>query len=506
MKQRLGTVVVAILAALVTGCGTLELDVYPLFRTGPVDGEGSREWEALGPLLYGRTERLEGGKPRGEWGVRPLFSHATTEAGRFTTTEVLWPLGRFHRTPSSWSDWMVPIYWHWGNSEASRAGSSLMVFPFLFRRVGRPGDSLAVFPFYGDMKKVFGMDELTFVLFPFYARTRGSMGRSHHLLWPFFGWGGNTGDNSGDYRNAGEDAWWFRVFPLIARSVRVGHHDTHTYLWPLVSLTEDLLYTARPRSGFMVWPLYGALSRDQASGWAALYPLFSRYEDTLRGEGTVNLPFPFYSAWWDPHGEGWRLWPLHGRSTSGPTRAGSYLRSSYYLWPLVWDREFGRSGSRHQAFHVAPVWLSHTWTNAQGAGSRLMVFPLLDVVDREDHTGKVALGCLFPLPVVNDAVHEHWGVFFSPYIRWSRPGGRLREQSILGLYRRFEAPGFSRWTVPLVYSSRRSRAGSLHQFLMGAVRLETEASGGTQLRILGIPVPLAAPAPDKPAPDKGVRP
>ena len=395
---------------------------------------------------------------------------------------------------------MVPLYWHRGNSEVSRAGSSLFVFPLLYRRVGPPGDGLAVFPLYGDMKKFFGMDELTFVLFPIYARTRGSMGRSHHLLWPFFGWGAGG--------NAGEDTWWFRAFPLIARSVREGHHDTHTYLWPLLSITEDLLYTDRPRSGFMVWPLYGALSRDQASGWAALYPLFSRYEDRLKGEGMENLLYPFYGAWWGPDGEGWRLWPLHGRSTYGPTRSGSYLRSRFYLWPLVWDREFGRSGSRHHSFHVAPVLLSHTWTDDRGAGSRLMVFPLLEVVDRGDHTGKVAVGCLFPVPEVNDAIHEHWGLFLSPYIRWARPDGHIREQSILGLYRRYEAPGFSRWTVPLVYSGRRSRAGSLHQFLLGAVRLETEASGDTRLRVLGIPIPLSTQPPPSPAPapDREARP
>ena len=134
-----------------------------------------------------------------------------------------------------------------------------------------------------------------------------------------------------------------------------------------------------------------------------------------------------------------------------------------------------------------------------------MVFPLADSERRATGSGKFAVGTLFPLRIWNDAAQERWSVFLSPYIHWWWADGRARAQSILGLYRRYEAPGFTRWTVPVLCSHRASGSGTLDQFLLGALRYEVEASGASCLRILGVPIPLSGGDPDasRPAAARG---
>jgi hypothetical protein len=56
------------------------------------------------------------------------------------------------------------------------------------------------------------------------------------------------------------------------------------------------------------------------------------------------------------------------------------------------------------------------------------------------------------------------------------------------MYRRFEAPGFSRWTIPFLYAHRSGERGSLHQFLFSAVRVGYRADGSTSVRVFGIPL------------------
>ncbi|MBN2491175.1 MAG: hypothetical protein JXQ29_10045 [Planctomycetes bacterium] len=477
----------ALVAVLAAGCRAVEIDLYPLLRTGPVDDCGGWAWEALGPLVYFHEDHPDGKAPCREWGIRPLFSHRFQTGSARRETEVVWPLGRFRRDPSGWEDRILPLYWHWGHTTSGVEESSFFLLPVFFRRTGVLGTSWALFPLYGRVERFLGMDAVSFVLFPLYASHRRDQSTSHHVVWPIFGWG------------SGPQHGWYRIFPWITRSWAEGDHDSQTYLWPIVNISHDLGRTGRPRSSVLIWPFYGSWTRAQAAGWTVLFPLLRAEEDRQKSSGERNLPWPFYQAWWSPREEGWRIWPLYGRYASRPSASGSSQQSQFLLWPFLWRRAYQYLDERHEEFRVVPVFHHGTWTDRHGGGTRWMVFPLADGERRAEGSGKFAIGTLFPIRPWNDAVQAHWSVFLSPYLHRWWADGRARAQTILGLYRRYEAPGFVRWTVPLLYAHRASRRGSLDQFLLGAIRWEVAPTGAARLRILGVPIPFGrGPAPDPP--------
>ncbi len=483
------------IALFLTGCA--EMDLYPLFRAGPIDDEGSWEWEAIGPLIYGRDiratadERADRPRPavrsyawnreRDEWGVRPLFSVADFR-DTTATTEVLWPFGRFHRGKRGWAHRMIPIYWDWGWDDEAIVRRSTFVFPVFLHRSGPPGDALMIFPFYGEAEKFLGMDRLSFVMFPLYVGTGRGETDSHHVVWPLFGGG------------AGPDESWLRIFPFFSYGHRDGKYDYAGYAWPFVNVWRDMLDTDRPRDGYMIFPFYGRWTRpgdgpgDGASGWNAMFPLFRAEHDERRETHDANLPWPLYSSWSTKYSEGWRLWPFYAAFDLYPNERGDYLRSRTYLWPIVWDRSFDTGRSAHEQFLVRPFVNHHRWVRRDGAeGGAWGVWPLVERTRYDDGSGKFAIVAPFFHRILNDPWHERLGVLTSPYVEFEA-GERVRAFSWLGLHRRYAAPGFERWTIPLLYSRRTGRAGTLEQFLLGSVRVERRTDGSSSWRLFGIEI------------------
>ena len=490
-------VMLVLSAAFLGGCSHLELDLYPIWRSGPVDNNGGWAWEAVGPLVYSRIASPDDASAsRSDWGVLPLWSCRFDQETRQRELEVLWPVGRFLRTPQEWSDRILPIYWYWGAEGTRNDRSSLFLFPVFLRRTGPPGEGWALFPVYGRMQKFLGINEVSFVLFPLYTSTRRSRGQLHHVLWPIFAWGSGPRYQS------------LRFFPFFMHSTDEGDFDTQSYLWPLFSSGMDRGQTDRPRHFVHVWPFYGQWTREKAFGWTVLFPLFRGSIDHVRDEGELNLPWPFFQRWWHRDQQGWRLWPLYGSFTSTPTRAAkSYLKSQFVLWPLFWNREYGYLDEHHHETRVVPFFVYDRVANKFGEGSRWMLWPLAENEQQPDGSSKFVIGTLFPIRVWNNAAEERWSVLLSPYRQRRDASGRMTAHSILGLYRRYEAPGFTRWTIPLLYSHRRSSQGILDQYLLGTIRDEHDADGRRTLRVLGIPIPLTGggdeAAPTRSVPEEG---
>lgn len=494
------SVVLAILS--LVGCRSCEVDLYPLYRAGPVDDEGSWEWEAIGPIVYGKsyrpTEReakrdrpheavppYPWAEARDEWGIRPLFAHRRRTDG-VRTTEVLWPLGRFHREGHEWSNRFTPVFYDWGNDDdggnerPKTARRSTFVFPFFLRRRGAPGDGFAIFPVYGQFVNFFGLDRFSFILFPLFVKTgRGDM-TSYQFIWPFFGGG------------SGSKGSWLRIFPFYARSDRSGDRKHRGVAWPFVNWWSDFQSSDRPREGFTLWPFYGAWERetadgrDRAAGWSVLYPLFSAEEDRRRGTGQYNAPYPFHQVWWTPDTRGWRIWPFYGSFVAAPKKDGSYEDSRFYLWPFFWNRDWDTGRATHEQFQFIPLYSQHAWENRRGeTAANGWLWPLADWSRMEDESGKFAVLSPWLYRILNDPWHERLGVLTSPFVQF-RTAERTREHSILGMYRRYEAPGFRRVAIPFLYAYRGGKDGSLHQFLFSALRVGYRADGSTSLRILGI--------------------
>jgi len=498
LRQLVRVALLAVVGTLCAGCHSLEIDLYPLYRAGPVDNEGGWAWEALGPLLYSRLDHPADPKNRGktyphhEWGLRPLFTYHRAPQIKHRQLEVLWPVGRFRKDGHQWHDRILPVYWNFGNTGKDElrepARSSLFLFPIFVRRTGSPGKGLAIFPFYGSLDNFLGTDRVEFVMFPLYVGTERGARKSNHVVWPLFGWG------------SGQDAYWYRVFPFYYKGVRKGYYDRNTVLWPFFNSGTELIDTGRPRHSVFFWPFYGKWTRDQAVGWTVAWPFFRFNRDDLKGTGEHNVLWPFYQHWWSPGHEGWRIWPLYGQFESSPKASGSYQKSTFVLWPFFWDREYAYLNEVHRELRFVPIYHHGTWSDPEGGGSRWMVWPLMDAESHARGSGKFAVLSVFPIRIWNDAAHQRWAILISPYIRWWWADGRVREHSILGIYRRYAAPGFSRWTIPLLYSRRRSDEGALDQFLLGLIRYEAEATGASRLRILGVPIPLSSAAASSGAP------
>jgi hypothetical protein len=409
---------VALAATLLAlGCATAPDDpfargVWPFYTADAREWAEARESHALGPFFaWGEGDGADG------WVARPWLSFRREPAAE--RWDLLFPIAARERTAVRDESWFFLL----GHRETevdtpryeSRWGMS-------FRGATDSGERYGgMFPFYGRFRERLGMDTITFVLFPLYARGERGDYRETHVLWPFFSYGTGGGHSL------------LRVWPFYGHDRIEGRFSRSFWLWPFVHASHDHLDTPRPEHRFYLLPLYGRRDVGSFEMRFWLFPLLIHQRDRERpGVGSLDLLWPIFSRSDDGEGnEFTALRPLALRRRTPVSVRDTWLLGALgrtrvqapdleeRTWQVLWAGRLGyrrEPGFERRYADLWPLFRAGATTDAEGTERAFLRAPVL-----------LPMRGLPP-----DGWHRHWNALFELYERRA-VGDELRSSLLYGL-------------------------------------------------------------------------
>ncbi|MBL6763511.1 MAG: hypothetical protein ISQ14_01035 [Verrucomicrobiae bacterium] len=412
-----------------------EVTAGPLVHDFPLTLESGSRREAAGPFFYRQTVGT-----RSTLAVPPLFSWLNDPVLEYQEFDLLYPLLTYDRFGLESRVQLLQMLSLSGSSDQdSDVRSKFTIFPFYFqqRSTNSAKNYTALFPFYGTLRNRILRDEISFVLFPMYSKTRKRDVVTRNYLYPFF------------HLREGSALRGWQFWPLVGRESRETHTVTNRFG------TEDLVLGER--TDFVLWPFF--LKHDSGIGGtnevhetsflpfasftrspardssSVIWPFFRYTDDREKSYREWGFPWPL---WGIARGEGKqmnRLWPLFSKATNGE------LTSQWYLWPF-WRRD---------SIDVPPL---------QRQRTRLLFFLYNDLVERSTVTGREmhrrdlwplfhyrkqtdgrerlqVLALLEPLLPNNKSIERNWSPLWSIWRSEKDPSNNRRSDSFLwNLWRR----------------------------------------------------------------------
>jgi hypothetical protein len=380
---RLLLILLGLLPSLAAGLRAEETNVWPLWvGQTETDAQGdvqNNRWDAAGPFFFHYTSK--DGQTSG--GFRPVYVESSNSRDQETHAYVLYPLFSYHRNRDGYRWSLFSLINHYEatgaaakNPTAGKAApGGFDLWPVYFsRETGNPATSYhAVMPIYGDIKNRFGMDRLTWTLFPIYSQAEKRHVKTTAVLWPVF------------RTISGEGNHGVTVWPLFGFRSKEGAYREQFYLWPLIYKDEHALWQEKPDVRFGVLPFYASEQSAKVSSETFVGPFFGytdrkepyRYHEVryfwpffVQGEGdniSVNRWGPFYT-----HSirkgidKTWVLWPLWRHQEW--TESGLKQTRNQVFW-FVYHSTVQRSAKNPNlpAAHKTHLWpLFSAWNNGAG--------------------------------------------------------------------------------------------------------------------------------------------
>jgi len=260
--------------------------------------------------------------------LRPFFYWSKDFEQEKTHLDILYPLASYVTTRSEkrFQAFFHLIEYEERRLEGERPTRELTLFPFLFLKRGNkahPGH-FAFFPFYGKMQNKFLKDEIEFILFPLYWRSKSNGVETKSFLWPFLAFYGDNGNEG------------FRIWPLFGHRERKDGSRESFALWPFFAKKTKVFHGDRIES-FSVLPLYSKLKTPSRDFTTVFWPFLNHVVHKDRGYQRWDLPWPFLNFTSPLDGGGYdeagtkseqRLFPLFS------SRRYKADREGFFLWPL----------------------------------------------------------------------------------------------------------------------------------------------------------------------------
>jgi hypothetical protein len=284
--------------------------------------------EAAGPFYY--NERAG---DTHTWGVPPIMAHTTdvgTDSEEFTFAYPVMSYARYGEQ-YRWQLFQL-LSWSGGPSQSETERNRFTLFPIYFQqRSTDPSQNYtAVGPFYGHLQNRLFRDEIEYVMFPLYSRTRKRNVVTRNYLYPIF------------HLREGDALEGWQVWPLFGHELKgvttrtngfgdvevVGGHNHWFALWPIYFNAYNNIGTENLSWQHGVLPLYSLERSEARDATTILWPFFSKIDDRGRGYREWQVPFPFLDF---ARGGGKtinRVWPIWGKAQ------GTNLTTGFLLWPL----------------------------------------------------------------------------------------------------------------------------------------------------------------------------
>jgi len=284
--------------------------------------------EALGPLFYlqqSDTEKL--------WAIPPLMSNLSDPGTQRHEFDFAYPIMTYRRYGTEWRWQLIQIFAFAGGSDPEQnQARRFTLFPFYFQQRSPIPDQnyTAVGPFYGHMQNHLFRDDIFFVMFPLYSRTRKADIVTYNYFYPFV---------SKRYGN-GLTGW--KVWPIIGHEHKdvtystngfgdvqtIGGHDSRFRLWPFYLADDSGIGTTNPVRQRAVLPIYSTVRSPERDSTTVIWPFFSHIVDREKKYDEWQTPWPLVDF---AKGEGKttkRVWPFFSQAHT------AYLESDWYLWPV----------------------------------------------------------------------------------------------------------------------------------------------------------------------------
>jgi len=465
---------------------TADVNLAPIYLRS-----STPDWQTV--EIMGGIGRFKEDQGTTTWALNPLFWRQRRPDGH-VEADFLALLGRYEYVPGRdrSKTRLFPLFWY--ESERRPDGvqdTDWMAFPFFAGGSSSDGeeDYFAVFPFYGKLKNWLTWDEVTFILFPIFARTKKEPGVTHtHWLWPFYG------------RKEGAATGW-HLWPFYGTSARPGKSNRTYVLWPFWNKSVENKNHPEERRSWFLFPLMGRTEQGDYVATTFFWPFLGRAE---------RPSTDYYS---------WAVWPILKFEEGGNDATGQpsqrkvkrfwpfYLhyedeQTSYSSWlvPIFWKRHDEFGDMERDGYYAVPLWWqlkTKRFDDVDGDGSPDVTstetltrfWPFFANQAEQDFWD---LSADEPQPLaVEDGSHGHTEApyfgeavarnFTRPLAVWQQhqqePKSPKVERAFLGLYHSIESGGHRRWSIPILGGQWTEPNGARHHsYLFGLLRWQ---SGGS---------------------------
>lgn len=413
----------------------------PLFSKYSLTLAPGERTEIISPFYYN-----EQNETRHTWGVPPLMSHSEDPATQSEEFDFCYPaLSYFHYGQEHHWQLFQVLSFAGGRSQTNSTARRFTLFPIYFRQRSTDTNKnyTAVFPIYGHLENRLFRDEIDFVMFPFYSKTRKKDVVNYNMPYPFYN------------KRYGDGLYGWQIWPFIG-------HERKEITWQTNVLHEKEVNGGH-ESQFMMWPFFtevtNGIGTTNASYQKALIPLRTTYRSKLRDSDSWGWPIGIthtidrekqYEEWDTPwplveraDGKGKtqrRFWPFYSRGSNAT------LVDNWYCWPVykyngIHSPPLERERTRIMFFLYSDLKMRSTDTGRELR--RRDLFPFYAVNrDLNGNERLQVLAILEPFFPTNEKMEREYAPVYSLWRAEKNAKTGAKSQSLLwNLYRRETAPG-----------------------------------------------------------------
>ncbi len=398
--------------------------------------------EIFGPLYYRQMKDDEL-----TWAIPPLtLAHVENLSLDYEEWDFIYPFLTYDRYGGEyrWQFFQL-LSFAGGRNQNDTNTSRFTLYPVYFQQRSKDtNDNYTAFvPFYGTLKHRLFKDEIEFVMFPIYAKTRKKDVITYNMPYPFY------------HVRYGDHLHGWQLFPFYGHERKdsftrtnadlelqtVPGHDSSFILWPFYSQLTNGIGTANLSTEKAFIPFYDILRSPQVDRTCYGWPLGVTH--TVNHEKNYvewDTPWPLIEF---AHGEGKtenRVWPFFSQAR------GQHLEADWYLWPIYkFNRYETESFSRERTRVALFLYNSVNVTNSESGkfSHRRDFFPFYTYQREMNGNQRLQVmslfECFFP---DNHSVVRDYSQLYSLWRSEKNAKTGAASQSLLwNLYRRETSPG-----------------------------------------------------------------
>jgi len=259
------------------------------------------------------------------YAFRPIFYYEANYELKFRSLDILYPLAGYQEDDqqNKFQALFYLIRYKNFNDYDDLQEKTFSIFPILdISWSGKEeNDYFSLFPIYGSFKNKFMKDEIDYILFPLYLKTKKKNSQNTHFLWPIFS------------KTEGKYVSGFKMWPLFGYMNKVDNQGlkivkkTKFFLWPFYSYKKDLT-KGLDFEEKAFFPFYLSSSSSIHEARSYLWPFFNVYVDKLRNQKTYNMPWPFIQYKDGVNIKSKRFFPFYSYVKTKNVEKG------FFLWPI----------------------------------------------------------------------------------------------------------------------------------------------------------------------------
>lgn len=408
--------------------------------------DSGRRAEAAGPFYYEQEQDT-----RHIWAVPPVFSYSHDPSISKTEFALAYPLLSYIRSGDQYR-WQLfqLLSFAGGPSQGETHRDRITLFPlFFWQRSSDTNQNYTAYgPFYGHIENRLFRDEIDYVMFPLYSRTRKRDVTTWNYVFPFF------------HLREGNELKGWQFWPLYGQetkdvtSVVDNFGDEHSIpghkkmfaLWPFFHNQTLGIGTTNETWQQALLPLYYLTRSPNRDQTTIVWPFFSKIDEREKKYVEWHTPWPFVVFASGPGKSVNRVLPFYSHAQT------TNQESTVYLWPTY----------RKTRLRSAPLDRQRT---------RILFFLYSDTEDRNTETGKAkrrrdlwplfthrkelngnerlqVLAVLEPLLPGNENIELEYSQIWSLWRAEKNPTTGASSQSLLwNLYRRSTSPKQKEWSA-----------------------------------------------------------